>query len=122
MEKKITILYVDDEPINLTVFQAVFSKEFFIITSLAAFEGLKELRTNKDIDLVITDMQMPKINGLEFIDEIKEDNPDMPCFILTGFEITPKISESIKAGKVIKYFRKPFKKGEIEEAITGLFH
>jgi two-component system, response regulator, stage 0 sporulation protein F len=117
MKDMYTILYVDDEVMNLMLFEANFRKKFKIITSGSAKEGLELLRVNPDVDIVISDMKMPVMNGIEFIKKAKADFPDIRCFILTGFEITDEIQSAIREGLIIKYFSKPFNIKEIEASI-----
>lgn len=113
-----TVLYVDDEVINLKVFAISFRKKFNIITAESAAEGLDILKNNPDIQIVITDMKMPMMNGLEFIRAAKPIFTNIKFFILTGFEQTPEISQAIEDDLVVAYFKKPFSMPKIEEAIS----
>lgn len=72
MEKQINILYVDDEQLNLQLFATVFKKKFNVITAESGLEGLEKLDKNKDICIVISDMRMPEMNGIEFINTAKK--------------------------------------------------
>jgi response regulator RpfG family c-di-GMP phosphodiesterase len=117
MSNPISILYVDDEPLNLTLFALNFKSKYNIITANDGFEGIKKLSQYPEISVVISDMKMPGMNGVEFIELIKRDFPNIPCFILTGFDATPVILKSIENGMVIKCFSKPFNISEISNAI-----
>ncbi|MBN2758428.1 MAG: response regulator [Bacteroidales bacterium] len=117
MEEKITILYVDDEFINLQVFIAVLKKKFNIITASSGMEALEILENNNKIKIVISDMQMPEMNGMEFINHARKKNYEVIYFIFTGFEISDEITEALK-NKIIKnYFRKPIDKDVIEKSL-----
>jgi two-component system, response regulator, stage 0 sporulation protein F len=117
MTDKIKLLYVDDEPLNLLVFERVFSKNFEVITSLSGTEGLEKLHSNSKIRVVISDMKMPQMNGIEFISQAKKIFPEIAYFILTGYEITEEIAFALNNKLIVKYFRKPFNVKEIETAI-----
>ncbi len=117
MNNPITILYVDDEPINLMLFKASFNRKYNIITAESGNEGLSQLKANPDTIVVISDMKMPGMNGIEFIRLAKLDFPNISFFILTGFEITDEIYEALKEQLIHKYFRKPFDIDELEKAI-----
>jgi response regulator RpfG family c-di-GMP phosphodiesterase len=119
MKKNITILYVDDEPINLKIFDINFRKNFNILTALSGTEGLEKLKDNKDIIVVISDMKMPGMNGIEFIKTAREQHSHVFYFILTGYDITHEISEALDNNILQKYFRKPFNIKEISEAILN---
>jgi two-component system, response regulator, stage 0 sporulation protein F len=118
MREKIKILYVDDEPTNLMLFDSMFERKFNILTAESGFLGIDLLSKNPDIRVVISDMKMPMMDGIEFITRAKSMYPDIQFYILTGFEITPRIQESLSSGLVLKYFQKPFKMAEIDKTIS----
>ncbi|RLD74821.1 MAG: response regulator [Bacteroidetes bacterium] len=118
MENKINILYVDDEELNLQLFATVFKKKFNVITAESGFEGLEKLEENKDICIVISDMKMPEMNGVEFINNAKKKFDNLVYFILTGFEITEEITDALNEKLINKYFKKPFNSKEIENTIN----
>lgn len=119
MNDMIKLLYVDDEPINLMLFKTILRKKYNIITAESGFNGLEELSLNSDIKIVISDMKMPGMNGLEFIKIAKEKYPNVIFCILTGYEITDEIMLALEANLIYQYFQKPFKVVEIENAIKG---
>lgn len=121
MNKPITILYVDDEPTNLLLFNIHFQKKHKVITSLSGSEGLKILNEQPDINVVVTDMKMPVMNGIEFIKKAKVDFPNVHFYILTGFDLTDEIAEALESKLILKYFSKPFNVGIIEQTITEAF-
>ncbi|RLD80386.1 MAG: response regulator [Bacteroidetes bacterium] len=120
MEKRVNILYVDDEQLNLELFALVFKKKFNVITAESGFEGLEKLKENKDVCIVISDMKMPEMNGIEFINHAKKDFNNIAYFILTGFEITTDIADALKQKLINKYFKKPFNSKEIESTINDV--
>lgn len=118
MAEKISVLYVDDEPINLKIFELSFKNRFKIFTALSGFEGLDILRNELSILVVVSDMRMPKMDGLEFIEAAKKEFPNLVFFILTGYDITERISQALESHLINKYFRKPFNFNEIESSIV----
>ena len=117
MEKLITILYVDDEPINLMLFDRMFHKKYNVLTAESGFLGLEVLQKNPDVKVILSDMKMPGMSGIEFIRKAKETYPDILFYILTGYEITPEIQKSLESGLISKYFQKPLNMKAIEESI-----
>lgn len=113
----LTVLYVDDEPINLKLFEINFKKKFKIITAESGLEGLKKLENHTDIIVVISDMRMPEMNGIEFIRKAREQYTGISYFILTGFDFNAEISKAIEEKIILEYFQKPFNMGKIEQAI-----
>jgi len=118
MITKKTILYVDDEQTNLMLFKFNFQKKFNIITAISGKEGLAVLHSNPGIALVISDMRMPEMNGLEFMRKAKAEFPNLVFFLLTGFDFTPEIREAINERLIHKYLSKPFKITEMEDSIN----
>jgi len=118
MQSDFKLLYVDDEATNLQLFYLNFRKDFEVYTATDAYEGLELLKSHSDeIVIVISDMKMPGMNGLEFIRKAKEIYPLKKYFILTGFNITPEINQAIDEGLILKCFSKPFNITEIRNAI-----
>lgn len=108
MSKKIHLLYIDDEGINLLLFEANFKKYFQIITAFSAFEGLEIMAQNPQINVVISDLKMPGMNGLEFIKQAKPLYPNTIFYILSGYDLTPEISKAMDEGLIENHFLKPF--------------
>ncbi len=120
MSEKIKIIYVDDEKINVMLFKINFSVHFEVHTGNSGFEGLELLEKHPETKVIISDMKMPEMNGIEFVKKAKEKYPEKKFYILTGFEITEEIQNALKSGLIQKYFRKPFNMREIENAINEL--
>ena len=118
MNEKIKILYIDDEEINLELFEYHFSDKYEVVTGCCGLTGLDCLRKYPDIMVVISDMKMPNMSGLEFITKAREKFRDKKYFILTGFDITPEIKQAIDEKLILRYFSKPFNIEEIEQAIS----
>jgi len=117
MNNPATLLYVDDEPLNLQLFAFNFKHKFDVKTAESGNDGLEILRSHPNVSVVISDMKMPGMNGIEFIQKAKEHSPGIICFILTGFDITDEILFALREKLIQKYFRKPFSMTEIETAI-----
>ncbi|NIJ45602.1 CheY-like chemotaxis protein [Wenyingzhuangia heitensis] len=116
MKKK--ILYVDDEKINLLLFENNFKKFYTVLVAKDGFEGLKVLDENTDTLIIISDMRMPGMTGIEFITKAKAKYPDKKFYILTGFEITQQIREALDTGLILEYFKKPFEIKKIHAKIA----
>jgi response regulator RpfG family c-di-GMP phosphodiesterase len=115
MESTTRILYVDDEPINLFLFEKLFEKKYQVETALSGTEGLEKLQTHNDIKLVVSDMKMPFMNGLEFLALAKDRNPELICYILTGYDITSEISAALNQKLIHHYFKKPMDEKQMME-------
>lgn len=107
-----SILVVDDEPNYLIVLSELLKDEGFeVFTSSSGLEGLKIIE-DVDLDVVITDMQMPGMNGLEFLKEIKKRIPELPVVVITAFAEVEKAVEAMQNG-ALNYLAKPFSNDEL---------
>lgn len=114
-----TILYVDDEVINLQLFKYHFKSEFNIETAINGEEGLEVLDAVPEIVSVISDFRMPKMDGLEFIKKAKVKYPSINFYILTGYDITNEMQEALENKVINKYFQKPFDRNEVILTLSG---
>jgi response regulator RpfG family c-di-GMP phosphodiesterase len=110
------ILYVDDEMINLELFRLSFRSDFDIVLAASGHEGLKKFE-NEAFDIVISDLKMPGMNGVEMIQEIKKLRPDFPCILLTAFMDPDAMIKAINEALVFKYVLKPWKLAELKQII-----
>lgn len=117
MSEKIKILCVDDEYLNLELFEINFQKKFNVITAISGYDGLIALRQNPEVKIVITDMHMPGMNGIEFIKEAKAEFPNVIFYILTGYAITEEISDALNEKIIERYFSKPYNIPDLEEVV-----
>ena len=78
--------------------------------------GLEE---NKEIEVVVSDMHMPKMNGVEFIRTAKQEFSHIKFYILTGFDIIEEIEDALEEQLIHNYFRKPLDIEEMESSILG---
>ena len=117
METNNKILYVDDEEINLQLFEINMGERYHVFTADSASAGIEILATDNDIAVVISDMKMPQMNGIEFIKMAREKYPAISYYILTGFDINNEIQDALQNGLILRYFRKPFNMNEIENEI-----
>jgi YesN/AraC family two-component response regulator len=113
MGDKRKILYVDDEEINLKLFEISLRKEFDVITALSAFEGLEIMKNNSCIDVVASDLKMPVMNGLDFIAQIKKDNSEAICILLTGYEESEILMDGFNKDYIFRYLLKPWNKEKL---------
>lgn len=118
MNDKPIILYIDDEEINLQLFELNLNKYYEVIIAYSGPEGLEILEKNKEIKLVVCDMKMPLMSGMEFIKKAKKVYPHLPFFLLTGFDITPQINEAVNSKLIFKHLKKPFNMVEMQAVFS----
>ena len=119
-----SILVVDDDPIAAEALRYTLTTCGYDVTVAGdGIEALDYVRTG-NYRIVISDVEMPKMNGIEFVREAKSKHKDAAYFILTGFDFNADIEEAIEEGLIIKYFTKPFDqnliRSYIEEFVSAL--
>lgn len=116
------ILIVDDEPSVLSSLRRLFrGKQYEIITESSPAQALKRL-DNEHIDLIISDMRMPEINGTEVLRHAADRQPDSVRILLTGYADLEDAIEAVNEGGIFRYLTKPWDNKAIVEAVeSGLY-
>jgi len=107
-----TILIVDDEPNYLIVLSELLREEGHGIFTAGNGEEALKILSETDIDLVITDMRMPGLDGLGLLKAAKALNPDLPVIMVTAFGEVEMAVAAMKAG-AFNYLTKPFNNDEL---------
>ena len=107
-----TILVVDDEPNYLVVLSELLKDEGFEVLTAQRGEEAFRIAEEADLDLVITDMRMPGMDGVELLRAIKSYNVNLPVIMITAFGEVEKAVIAMKAG-AYNYLVKPFNNEEL---------
>lgn len=115
---KSRILVVDDEESIREFLEIMLKKEGYEVT--IAEDGLKakEVLSKKSFDMVISDMQMPNMTGIELLKHVKESYPDLVFMMITAFGTTETAVDAMKMG-AYDYVTKPFKIDEVRMNIAN---
>ena len=103
------VLIVDDEePLLLSIAEglSIYKKYFNLLTATNGIEAVKLIKSSPVIDLVITDLSMPKMDGFELIAYMNRNYPKIPVIMMTAFG-TPKIEEIVQKMGIYCYLEKP---------------
>lgn len=107
------ILCVDDEPNILSSLRRLFrSKGYKVLTALGGAEGLAVLEA-ETVDLVISDMRMPVMDGAVFLEHVRSRWPDTIRLLLTGYADVQSIIDAINRGEIYRYITKPWDDNDI---------
>ncbi len=111
------ILIVDDEENILNALKRLFRKESYqIFTADSGEEGLGVLE-REEVDLIISDLKMPSMNGIEFLAEAKKKSPDTLRIMLTGHADIKSVLDAIDKGEVYRFLLKPWNNDELRMSI-----
>lgn len=117
INKKIKVLYVEDDDIarenGLEYLENYFENLYEASDALSALKLYGEIKP----EIIITDIQMPKLNGLEFIKNIRKKDKKTQVIVLSAYSNKDYLFSAIELG-LIKYLIKPIKEKEFEEALS----
>jgi CheY-like chemotaxis protein len=118
--KERKILVVEDNP-NMSSLLADML-EVFAVQSVRATDGEDALRklSEESIGLVITDLRMPKMNGTELLAAIKDQTPDLPVVLISGYSLQ-SIDDTNATARADGFLTKPFKMNDIKGILDRLF-
>ena len=105
--KRSVILCVDDEPDILIVLSEYLSSEGFTVLTANSGEMAIDIVKAKKVDLVLLDMAMPKMNGIEALAQIKAIKSSIPAIMITAYRDAEKVVEAFRLGAFDCIF-KPF--------------
>jgi DNA-binding NtrC family response regulator len=111
-----TILVVDDEVHMQLLFKRILEKEDYNVESASSGEEGLERLDNRWFDLIISDLRLPGMDGLEFIKKAKGLNPTIPCIVLTGYGTIQSAVTAMKEG-AYEYLTKPIHNNEIKSVV-----
>jgi len=101
------ILCVDDDANILAAYQRNLRKQFTIDSAVGGEQALAAIETQGPYAVVVSDMQMPSMNGIEFLLKVKERTPDTVRFMLTGNADQQTAMEAVNKGHVFQFLTKP---------------
>ena len=114
--KKSKILVVDDSADTLEMIgRNLTARGYSVITAMSVMEATNSLKSHP-VDLVITDLKMPKINGLELVKYIRENFKETEVMMITGYATIEGAVQAVKTGAE-EYLTKPFTDEELFSAV-----
>ncbi len=114
MEK---ILIIDDEKSVLDMLNVVFKKEGYRVKKSLSAQKALEMIDEEDFDLILSDIRLPQISGMELLRKIKEKKPGIPVIMITAYGTIKQAVEAFKAG-AMDYVVKPFDVEELKIIVS----
>jgi len=112
-----TVLVVDDEPIVCKSCVKALAPEGYSVTTTESGRGGIEKGASGDFDVVIVDLKMPDLDGMQVLQAIKEKQPDVEVIVITGYSTVSTAVEAMKLG-AIDYLPKPFTPDELTVVVS----
>ena len=115
-QKPTSILVLDDEPIVCKRLKSALEKRGYEVEIFSRSSDAFKRITERNFDIVITDLKMEGLDGMAFLTEVKKRSPSTEVIVITGFATMETAKESFQKG-VFDFLAKPFKLGEIQDAV-----
>jgi signal transduction histidine kinase len=110
------ILYVDDEPENLRVFELAFKRDFAVLTAKSGEQGLRLLH-ERPIAVVLSDHRMPGMTGVQFLSQVREVDAKTIRMLVTAYGDAETLGGAINDGSIYRYLAKPWRPDEMRLAL-----
>lgn len=120
MEQQINVLVVDDESLMRNLISKILGQENYRVELAASVDEALEALSRKEFQLVVSDIRMPKKNGIELLKRIKEDYPQTGVVMMTAYGDTYTVREVLLSGAE-EYITKPFKSKELSIAVEKAY-
>lgn len=117
--KHVILVVDDDELVRITLSVLVSSLGYNCLVAEDGMEAIKLLETNK-CELILSDIMMPNMDGLELLDYVSANHPDVSVIIATGYSERASYADVIKAG-AIDFVKKPIDQAELEAKLARAF-
>lgn len=114
--EKTRILVLDDEAIVLKRLGPALEKAGYQVELFSRSSDASKRVTERDFDIVITDLKMEGLDGMQFLTQVKQRSPKTEVIVITGFATMDTAKESFQKG-VFDFLAKPFKMGEILKTV-----
>ncbi len=111
------ILIVDDEKIALRNLEHILKKQGYEVTTSQSGARALQLLDEREFDLLLTDLKMPKVDGLQVLKRARELHPDTEVIMITGYATVDSAIDAMKAG-AYHYIAKPYKIDEVRKIVA----
>jgi DNA-binding NtrC family response regulator len=119
MNNKLRILVLDDEEIVVTRLKATLEKEGYVVETFTDSRHAKERIEENKFDIVVTDLKMANIDGMQLFEFVKQKYPDTKVILISGFATLKVVKDALQTG-VRDVIAKPFKISQIKDLINKI--
>ena len=117
---KPSLIYLDDEEINLILFNEMFKKDFEIFTTTNPNTAIEHIKNNQ-VDYVLTDQLMPSMTGVEFLKELRDNDisSDSMKVIISGFTQEGEVDEALETHLIDHFVSKPWSYQNLKDLLLS---
>jgi len=113
------VLFVDDEAAFLDGYKLMLPQHFEADTAVGGEQGLAAIRDHGPYAVVVSDMRMPGMNGVQFLAQVRQVAPDTVRMMLTGYSDISAAMDAVNEGNIFRFLAKPCVPDVLTEAITS---
>ncbi|MCK4606171.1 MAG: response regulator [candidate division Zixibacteria bacterium] len=117
-DKAIRVIVADDEDIVVSLVRDALEDEGYQIETASDGQGALTIIKSEPIDLIVTDIRMPHMDGIEMVRQAREIHPDVVVIFMTGYADLSSAKNAIKQG-AFEYIMKPFELSELRQAVAN---
>src|SRR5512135_88540 len=121
MEDNARLLIIDDERVALKNLEHVMKKEGYEVTATQSGQNAVKLLEDQVFDVVLTDLRMEKVDGVQILKRCRELHPDTEVIMITGFATLESAVDAMRHG-AFYYIAKPFKLDEVRKVVQEAVH
>ncbi len=118
---KSRVLFVDDDTEMLASYRRIFRKKFDVQTAEGPAEGLAALDGDGRFAVIVSDLRMPGMDGVAFLESVRQKSPDTVRIMLTGYADVTAAVAAVNASKVFSFLTKPCPEDALEAAVAAGF-
>lgn len=116
------ILFVDDEPAALDSYRRLLRKDFDLETATSGSEAIQSLADSGPFAVVVSDMQMPGMDGIQLLKKVREIAPDTVRLMLTGHANIDVAIDAVNEGNIFRFLTKPCSRENMVKATQAALH
>ncbi len=114
------LVLIDDESGVLLALKLCLQSVGHVVTDFnSPVQALEHLKSNRDYDLVVSDIRMPGLSGIDVLQELRKFNPKIPIILMSGHAIGEEVQEALDLG-ASAFLSKPFTPAEFERTLVAV--
>jgi len=117
IKPKSKVICIDDEEFILEALQRTLRRQFQVFTATSAHDAYDIIKSEDEIAVAIVDQRMPEVSGVEVLEYLTKNHPDIVKIVLTGYTDMTALVDSINKGEVFRYINKPWEPDALRQAI-----
>jgi DNA-binding NtrC family response regulator len=119
-ESPLRILLVDDEPLLVRSIVRAWPLSRMQLVTAASAEAALDILRSSPVDILVSDIDMPGMSGLDLMKLARREFPDVPRVLITGNATTERALEAINEGEIYRFLTKPFPVQKLVDVVTAL--